>query len=165
METALLLVLCAPLPWGVRKTVSRWIFKIRAYDRIQTIMNYILFALCLAVVESLNELRSVYTKLLKPSNTTDSNGQSVDGADSTTETPVDDHYNFEKGYLNWQKVRAERNCYLAAFTVTAFLAIIRLVRLATIEMHLRDKIKEFNGDKDITELGDIVEAEVAKKES
>lgn len=163
METALLLLLCAPLPWGVRKNVSHFIFKFRAYDRIQMVMNYILFALCLAVVESLNELRSVYTRLAQPSPKEDTTG---DHGDSKTETPLDDHYDFQKGYLNWQKVRAERNVYLAAFTVTAFLAIVRLVRLATIEMHLRDKIKDFNGNKDITELGDIIDAEVqAKKDT
>lgn len=129
----------------------------RAYDRIQTIMNYILFALCLAVVESLNELRSVYFKLAEPQSNDDPVGEA---GETVQNTSTDDHYNFAKGYLNWQKVRAERNVYLAAFTVTAFLAIIRLVRLATIEMHLRDKIKEFNGNKDITEVGDIIEAEV-----
>lgn len=56
-----------------------------------------------------------------------------------------------------QKARSERNMYLASFAITSCMAIVRLVRLAAIEVHLRDKIKYYNGDKAITEFGEIIE--------
>lgn len=123
-------------------------------------MNYMLFGLSLAVIESLNSLRSIYHKISTAQKSADTEDPTV-ASEKRSGLP-DDDFGFSHGQLLVEKVRAERNVYLAAFSITAMFAIIRLVRVATIEMHLRNKIKEFNGGKDITEAGEIID-EVDKK--
>lgn len=144
MELILLLFLCLPLPWGVRKNVSRWLFRIKARQVIDSMFKYILFALFLALAESLYSLRRVYVNRDTKSET--------DSAEMEGKMRLDDLSDFRL-----QKARSERNMYLASFAITSCMAIVRLVRLAAIEVHLRDKIKYYNGDKAITEFGEIIE--------
>lgn len=106
--------------------------------------KYILFALCLALTESVYSLWGVHKRR-------ESKGE-VDGMEMDQQTKVSATQDW---YL--QKARSERNMYLASFAITACMAIVRLVRLAAVEVQLRDKIKYYNGDKAITETGDIID--------
>lgn len=159
----LLLVLCAPLPWGFRKNVSRFIFQFRAYERFQAVMNYITFGLCLAVLESLNALRSVYRKIAD-ADLTPAPEESSKQSDNVSAGLAHDDFTMNEGHLRWQKVRAERNVYLATFAITAMFAITRLIRLTSVEIYLRDKVKELNGGKEIPEMRDVVD-QIEKKKS
>lgn len=144
LELSLLLFLCLPLPWGVRKTISRWLFRIKARQFIDSMFKYILFALFLALAESLYSLQKVY---LSSESKDETNGKQSDESIRLNDVNT----------FRLQKARSERNMYLASFAITCCMAIVRLVRLAAIEVHLRDKIKYYNGDKAITETGEIIE--------
>lgn len=143
VEVIVLLILCAPLPWGVRKNISRWIFRMRAQERMDSFFKYVLFGLFLALTESVHALRSVHIRKEFRSSETES-------TDATMQmVGLQD--------FRWQKARAERNLYLASFAITAIVAIARLIKLAWIEVQLREKIKQFNGNKPLTETGETIE--------
>ncbi|CAN8066441.1 unnamed protein product [Agarophyton chilense] len=139
VELIILLTLCAPLPWGVRKNISRWIFRVKAQEKLNSFVKYITFALFLALAESLNGLRIALERTQKQK-------EAQFHQDPGYVTPATDY--------RWQKVRAERNLYLASFAIVALVAIARLVRLASIEVQLRDMIKSYNGNKPISETGE-----------
>lgn len=143
-ELVILLALCAPLPWGVRKNISRWIFRVRAQDRLNASMKYVLFGLFLALTEALNSLRNVHRR---------------EQADlkHAAESPIDQALHITSAHDHrWKRAKAERNLYLAAFSITAWIAIARLIRLAAIEVQLRNKIKEHNGNQPMTEYGETI---------
>lgn len=142
IEIVVLTALCAPLPWGVRKNMSRWIVRINARKQLNTIIRYIWFGLMIALIETISSLRSINQQMSQPSNSNVSS--------SISQHTIDQHP------LPLRKAKAERNLYLAAFGMAALFAISRLVHLATIEIQLRKKIKEYNGNKPITEFGDTV---------
>ncbi|PXF47357.1 hypothetical protein BWQ96_02837 [Gracilariopsis chorda] len=142
IEVIVLLALCAPLPWGVRKNISRWIFRVKARERLNSIIKYITFALFMALAESLNALRIVAER-------TREQNEGHLTQDPVYITPATDY--------RWKKVRAERNFYLASFSIITLVAITRLVRLAAIEVQLRQRIKSYNGNKPISETGETLE--------
>lgn len=141
-EIGMLLVLCAPLPWGVRKNISRWISHAKACDRIDMAFKYILFGLLLAFLESVSSLRHAYNKVR------------ISTASATTELGTTVMHNIHES--RWLQARAERNLYLAGFAISVMVAIMRLVRLAKIEVRLRDKIKQYNGNKPISQYGETI---------
>lgn len=143
VELLVLFTLCAPLPWGVRKNISRWIFRVKARERFNTFFKYILFLLVLALVESLHSLRSLHIR-----REFQSNGELTEEKELQLAALHD---------FRWQKARAERNLYLASFSITAWMAIARLIRLAAIEVQLRNKIKGYNGNKPLTETGETID--------
>lgn len=142
VELVVLFGLCAPLPWGVRKNISRWIFRIRAYERMDALFKYVLFGLLLALTESLHSLRSVHVRREFRS----TNSESADAALQIA--ALQD--------FRWQQARAERNLYLVSFSITGIIAIVRLIKLAWIEVQLRNKIKSYNGNKPLTETGETI---------
>lgn len=143
LELVVLLALCAPLPWGVRKNISRWVFRVKAQQRLDALFNYVLFALFLALAESLNSLRTLHVRR-----------EFKQGEDESPNAALQIAALHD---FRWQKARAERNLYLASFAITAIVAITRLIRLASIEVQLRDKIKQHNGGKPISETGETID--------
>lgn len=143
IELVILLMLCLPLPWGVRKNISRWIYRVRAQDKLNASIRYLIFGLCLAFAEAFNSLRTVHIRR---------EFQSADDVPTDPSVQVLALQDFR-----WQKARAERNLYLSAFSITAWIVILRLIRLASIEIQLRNKIKQYNGNKPLTETGETVE--------
>lgn len=143
LEFLLLLLLCLPLPWGVRKNISRWIHRIQAHHHLDSLIKYLLLALLLALLDSLNSLRTVHL------------GQELNASANAAHTdPSLQLITYHD--LRWKKARAERNFYLASFSVAALIAIARLVRLASIEVQLRTKIKMYNGNRPISETGETI---------
>lgn len=137
----MLMALCAPLPWGVRKNVSRWLYRVKAQERLLSLIKYIIFALFIALAESVNSIRNAHIQSQK-----DKENYVVH--DPSYLTPATDY--------RWQKVRGERNFYLASFSIVALIAIGRLVSLAGIEVQLRNRIKSFNGNRPISETGETL---------
>lgn len=137
VELVILVALCAPLPWGVRKNISRTIHRLKLHHGLDAGIKYIIFALFLALAESLNALNYVHRKMAET------------GDDELLLTRINN--------TKWLKARAERNMYLAAFAITGVMTIWRLVRLAANEVSLREKIKELNGGKPITESGETLD--------
>lgn len=146
LEMVILVGLCAPLPWGVRKNISRWIYELNAQAHLNAALRYILFGLILAFLESLHALRKEYQKDDEVSDKTSSDSNDA----SLNLVELNEH--------RWLMTRAERNVYLAGFAIAAMLAITRLVHLASIEVQLRNKIKQFNGNVPIAENGESLEA-------
>lgn len=146
LEILILIGLCAPLPWGVRKNISRFLWRINLQRRLNAALQYILFGLCMAFTESVYSMRKVYMKSVESTD----GGSSSQNEASLNLVALNEH--------RWLKARAERNVYLAGFAITAMLAITRLVHLASIEVQLRNKIKEYNGNKSITETGELEES-------
>lgn len=143
LELFVFFTLCAPLPWGVRKNISRWIFRVQALQRLDTFFKYVIFGLALALVESLH---AMYNAHVRAEFITASGDLSPDHAMQVA--AVQD--------FRWRKARSERNVYMAGFAITLMFGIMRLVRLAGIEIQLRNKIKEYNGNKPLTEMGETV---------
>lgn len=110
---------------------------------MDAIFKYVMFGLVLAFAESVHSLRSVHVRREFRS----TEGETADAALQLA--ALQD--------FRWQKARAERNLYLASFAITAIIAISRLIKLAWIEVHLRDKIKQFNGNRPISETGETIE--------
>lgn len=142
-ELLVLALLCAPLPWGVRKNIARLMHTFR-HSRFHVMLKYVMFGLILALVESLNSLKNVLDRKgadAKSGGISKSSGEGM----------------IEKQDFGWRKARAERNLYMAAFAITCIIAIIRLVSLVANEISLKDRIKALNGGKPITESGEDVD--------
>lgn len=148
VEIVVLLVLCAPLPWGVRKNISRWIYKLKAHDLLDSALKYVAFALFLSLAEAINGYRQI--KFAKKEHGTNDDQETY-------------HMNVSHEY-RWKQARAERNMYLATFSITAVIAIARLIRLAAIEVQLRNKIKEYNGNKPLNEVGETIDDNTTKSQ-
>lgn len=142
IQLLVLLALCAPLPWGVRKNISRWIAGLNAKDNLRTFLRYVTLSLFLALAESVNSLRNVHIRR-------EFNASSDSAADRALHMAALQDF-------KWQKARSERNLYLALFSITAMIVIARLVRLASIEILLRTKIKQYNGNLRVSESGEIL---------
>lgn len=139
VEIAILMILCAPLPWGVRKNISRSIYKLKAHNILDSGLKYVVFALLLALAEAINGYRQI---MIKEKDIADDN---------------ETYYINIRNEHRWKKARAERNLYLATFSITGVIAIARLVRLAAIEVQLRNKIKGYNGNKPLNEVGETLD--------
>lgn len=145
-EIIVLLILCAPLPWGVRKNISRWIFRANALNRLNMMFKYVFFSLTLALLDSISSLRKAQKRARVPAYSSSTSSMTLDGV----------HSGHSRDERRWLQTRAERNFYLASFTIITLIAITRLVKLASIEVQLREKIKHYNGNKPITETGETV---------
>eukprot|EP00179_Madagascaria_erythrocladioides_P031275 CAMPEP_0198341912 /NCGR_PEP_ID=MMETSP1450-20131203/50230_1 /TAXON_ID=753684 ORGANISM="Madagascaria erythrocladiodes, Strain CCMP3234" /NCGR_SAMPLE_ID=MMETSP1450 /ASSEMBLY_ACC=CAM_ASM_001115 /LENGTH=170 /DNA_ID=CAMNT_0044046973 /DNA_START=71 /DNA_END=583 /DNA_ORIENTATION=- len=129
IELGVLAILCAPLPWGVRKTIARFLHNNGIAKKFKVSMYYLMVAISLAVVDAVMRIRA------------------LEGREETGDPDAAQGLGgtLNAQYLKGQRYRAQRNLYLAGFVLTLLFAIKRIIELVVNEIALRDEIKRISG--------------------
>ena len=134
IELVIVTILCAPLPWGVRKNVARFLLNTR--QTIQNILKYIAFGLSIAIIESTVSMYNLNQKI--------ESDDDKEGAGDPNQGLI------AVSTLKIRRIRAERNLYMASFSMVLIVVIGRLVHLVANEMELKNRIKALGGTSEDT---------------
>jgi B-cell receptor-associated protein 31 len=143
-ELVLLFLLVLPLPWGVRKNVSRVLLNKKIRNVVDTALRYLGFGLALALVDSVNALSKINARF-------DATDDGAGAAPASTEGLLG------LKDLKLRRAIGQRNLYLGGFALVLILTLSRLVSLVSNEMELREEIKRLNGGRAINEKGTPLE--------
>ncbi|KAA8499905.1 hypothetical protein FVE85_7490 [Porphyridium purpureum] len=125
-ELVLVVLLCLPLPWGMRKFVVKLVGSAKGIHHVQTGIVFLLLALTLAFASSVQEMLFVTEK----SNAYKFELSSASGYEV-----------WEYSKLRQEKFRSERNMYLSLFCLTLSLVLRRLFELFANEVQLRSQLE------------------------
>jgi hypothetical protein len=149
VELVLLLLLVLPLPWGVRKNISRFLLQPKVRHSIDAALRYLGFGLAAALVDSVNALIKINEKFSSEDPAKAGGGDSSAGVIGRQD-------------LKLRRAIAQRNLYLGGFALVLILTLTRLVTLVSNEMHLQAELKKLNGGKRVDEKGVPIDQKVGK---
>lgn len=133
-ELAVTFVLALPVPRKIRNFITREVFKFHLGDKLRTPVLYIGIALSLALLESFFTHRRIVNRMLEE------HGVSYYSHDMAFH-PLDKE----------RKYKAERNMYLAGFSLTLLFVIGRITTLMQESVELEEETerlqKSANGSK------------------
>jgi Bap31/Bap29 transmembrane region len=138
LELLILSLFVAPLPWGVRKNVTRFFQRPAVEAAFQRVLRYVGFGLALAIVESIHGLQNLH-KVLQFS--VDERVSVDASANMTSDVSAHD--------FRLESVLAQRNLYLAGFCLVLLFTLSRVIELVSHETALRDKIKQLTAELEL----------------
>lgn len=148
IEVLLVVILCAPLPWGVRKNVARFLLKGHVRQRVITVLRYVGFGLIIALIESITTMNRLDKRI---------------NADDTDSKADPNQGLIAVSTLKIRLIQAERNMYMSSFSLVLIVVLGRLIYLVSNEMELKNKIKSLTG-KDYEELTEEKKSLAAKSQ-
>jgi Bap31/Bap29 transmembrane region len=135
LELLILSAFVAPLPWGVRKNVTRFFQRPAVEEAFQRALRYIGFGLSLAIIESIHALRNLRDRL-----------EFAVEEKVGVEAPLGMTGEMSMQDFRWQNALTQRNLYLAGFCLVLLVTLSRIIELVSNETALKDKIKELNSE-------------------
>lgn len=134
LELAVTFILAIPVPRKVRNLIAREIFKFNIGDKLSKPVLYIGIALCLALLESYLTRRRLMARM------------EDEHSSGIASIPHDAIYH---AHDKERKYKAERNMYLAGFSLTLLFVIGRITTLMQESVELEEeteRVRKFVGD-------------------
>lgn len=140
IELIILLPLVVPLPNAVRRFLAKKILSFNLAPKIRFLVNFTTLGLIFAVWDAVQQLQHL-------------EGKAKDGGENVMSGDLGSTGYLSKNMTKSRLFRAERNLYLAGFTLVLLFVIARMVELLQLSVDLeeqRDSLKQKLADRGVS---------------